>query len=150
MVQDCFPDSPVKTPHCWFPQGKKHKCPDENKICKFISGEKNSGLKPALCGSSNLSSYIWKMAVSLLLFFLTAISTRNHDPAVYLRIVRVMVSEKVSFFPFFVYFSLIFFLCVCCISLCLLSWAGDYGKIFLVYLFLEQLNWAFVSDLDYL
>lgn len=77
-VQGWFPDSPVKilimilhVPHCWFPQGKKHKCLDEKKICNFAGCEKDSLVwNLHICESSNLYSYICKMVVSLLAFFL--------------------------------------------------------------------------------
>lgn len=77
VVQSWLPDSPGKIlivilhiPHCWFPQGKKHECLDETLVCNYKLWEKLFGLKPAHCGSSSLYSYIWKMLLSLLAFFL--------------------------------------------------------------------------------
>lgn len=34
----------LHVPHCWFPQGKQHRCLDGNKICNIISCEKHSSL----------------------------------------------------------------------------------------------------------
>lgn len=130
--------------HFWFPQGEKHKCLDWNKVCNFMGCEKIFvvwSLHVVEAPTSIPTPGRWLY----LPFFLRDISTRNHNPAMCLRIVRVMASKKGFLFPFLFMFG---FFCVCYILLCLLSWAGDYGKILLVCLFLEQLNWAFVAVLD--
>lgn len=111
-------------PYYCLPQLMKLRCRDWNQGCNSMGRDKLFGWKPAHFVRSNISSFIWVITMFLCSSFVTDVSSSNHKTTMYLRNVRLMDRKLDSLLPL---------LCACSILLCLLSWAGDYGKLSFVY-----------------